>query len=104
MQYLGIDWSYRRAAWCAVTEAGGVVAEGAVPAETPQDVSLAATLRARPLPESPVSPAVDPLGALSVQAASSGAPTTAMVVHVAMARRLMVRVMRNGLQWSPAKR
>src|SRR4051794_18413773 len=33
MQYLGIDWSYRRAAWCAVTEGGGVVAEGAVSAD-----------------------------------------------------------------------
>src|SRR3954451_22460404 len=33
MQYLGIDWSYRRAAWCALSESGGVVGEGAVPAE-----------------------------------------------------------------------
>ncbi len=33
MQYLGIDWSYRRAAWCAVTEGGGVVAEGTVSAD-----------------------------------------------------------------------
>jgi transposase len=33
MQYLGIDWAYRRAAWCAVTEGGGVVAEGAVSAD-----------------------------------------------------------------------
>src|SRR3954470_14948199 len=33
MQYLGIDWSYRRAAWCALSESGGVVGEGAVPAD-----------------------------------------------------------------------
>jgi transposase len=33
MQYLGIDWSYRRAAWCALNEAGGVIGEGAVPAD-----------------------------------------------------------------------
>ena len=29
MQYLGIDWSYRRAAWCSLSEAGGIVGEGA---------------------------------------------------------------------------
>jgi transposase len=33
MQYLGIDWSYRRAAWCALGEGGGIVGEGAVPAD-----------------------------------------------------------------------
>jgi transposase len=33
MQYLGIDWSYRRAAWCALNESGGLVGEGAVPAD-----------------------------------------------------------------------
>jgi transposase len=33
MQYLGIDWSYRRAAWCALGEGGAVVGEGAVPAD-----------------------------------------------------------------------
>jgi hypothetical protein len=33
MQYLGIDWSYRRAAWCALREGGGLVGEGAVPAD-----------------------------------------------------------------------
>jgi transposase len=33
MQYLGIDWSYRRAAWCALDQSGGLVGEGAVPAD-----------------------------------------------------------------------
>jgi transposase len=33
MQYLGIDWSYRRAAWCARREGGDLVGEGAVPAD-----------------------------------------------------------------------
>jgi transposase len=33
MQYLGIDWSYRRAAWCALSEGGGLVGEGAIPAD-----------------------------------------------------------------------
>ena len=33
MEYVGIDWSYRRAAWCAVTEAGAVAGEGAVAAD-----------------------------------------------------------------------
>ena len=33
MQYLGIDWAYRRAAWCALSEGGAIVGEGAVPAE-----------------------------------------------------------------------
>ena len=30
MEYVGIDWSYRRAAWCALGDAGAVVGEGAV--------------------------------------------------------------------------
>jgi hypothetical protein len=29
MQYLGIDWSYRRAAWCALSERGAMVGKGA---------------------------------------------------------------------------
>ena len=33
MEYVGIDWSYRRAAWCAVGEVGKVVGEGAVAAD-----------------------------------------------------------------------
>ena len=27
MQYLGIDWAYRRAAWCALSEGGTIVGE-----------------------------------------------------------------------------
>ena len=33
MEYLGIDWSYRRAAWCSLSHAGAIVGEGAVPAD-----------------------------------------------------------------------
>ena len=33
MEYVGIDWSYRRAAWCAVGEGGKVAGEGAVTAD-----------------------------------------------------------------------
>jgi transposase len=33
MQYLGIDWAYRRAAWCARSESGAIVGEGFVPAD-----------------------------------------------------------------------
>ena len=33
MEYLGIDWSYRRAAWCSLSDAGVIVGEGAVPAD-----------------------------------------------------------------------
>ena len=33
MQYLGIDWSYRRAAWCVLSERGAIVGEGVVPAD-----------------------------------------------------------------------
>ena len=33
MEYLGIDWSYRRAAWCSLGDGGVVVGEGAVPAD-----------------------------------------------------------------------
>jgi transposase len=33
MNYVGIDWAYGRAAWCAVSEGGQIVAEGLVPAD-----------------------------------------------------------------------
>jgi transposase len=33
MQYLGIDWAYRRAAWCARSDSGAITGEGAVPAD-----------------------------------------------------------------------
>src|SRR4051812_16205058 len=33
VEYLGIDWSYRRAAWCSLSEAGAIVGEGAVAAD-----------------------------------------------------------------------
>jgi transposase len=33
VEYVGIDWAYRRAAWCALGEAGKVVGEGAVAAD-----------------------------------------------------------------------
>jgi Transposase/Na+-translocating membrane potential-generating system (MpsC) len=33
MNYVGIDWAYRRAAWCAVNEAGAINGEGMIPAD-----------------------------------------------------------------------
>src|SRR5215211_4928221 len=33
MQYVGIDWAYRRAAWCALGEGGAIGGEGVVPAD-----------------------------------------------------------------------
>jgi transposase len=33
VQYVGIDWAYRRAAWCAVREGGDIAEEGLVPAD-----------------------------------------------------------------------
>ena len=33
MQYLGIDWAYRRAAWCAMREGGQIADEGLVAAD-----------------------------------------------------------------------
>jgi transposase len=33
MQYVGIDWSYRHAAWCAKERAGAIACEGSVPAD-----------------------------------------------------------------------
>ena len=32
MQYVGIDWAYRRAAWCAKQADGSIAGEGFVPA------------------------------------------------------------------------
>ena len=33
MQYVGIDWGYRRAAWCAKRQGGAMTGEGVVPAD-----------------------------------------------------------------------
>src|SRR5215217_7604768 len=33
MQYVGIDWAYRRAAWCAKQADGTIFGEGFVPAD-----------------------------------------------------------------------
>jgi hypothetical protein len=33
VQYLGIDWGYRRAAFCGLSENGAISAEGFVPAD-----------------------------------------------------------------------
>src|SRR3954470_19087748 len=33
MEYLGIDWAYRRAAWCARSDSGTITGEGWVPAD-----------------------------------------------------------------------
>ena len=46
MQYLGIDWAYRRAAWCARGESGAITGEGVVPADE-DGLIQAACARAR---------------------------------------------------------
>jgi hypothetical protein len=33
VEYLGLDWAYRRAAWCAVGEGGASSGEGVVAAD-----------------------------------------------------------------------
>lgn len=33
MNYVGIDWAYRRAAWCAMSESGTISGEGMIPAD-----------------------------------------------------------------------
>ena len=33
MNYVGIDWAYGRAAWCAMSEGGTIAAEGSIPAD-----------------------------------------------------------------------
>jgi transposase len=33
MQYVGIDWAYRRASWCALSESGAIAGEGVVAAD-----------------------------------------------------------------------
>jgi transposase len=44
VEYLGIDWAYRRAAWCALSEGGAIVGEGAVPADEDGLASLVVQL------------------------------------------------------------
>jgi transposase len=33
VQYVGLDWAYRRAAWCSLGEGGTILGEGVVPAD-----------------------------------------------------------------------
>lgn len=33
MQYVGVDWAYRRAAWCAKDSGGAILGEGVIPAD-----------------------------------------------------------------------
>ena len=47
MQYVGIDWAYRRAAWCAQQAGGAIVGEGAVPADEDGLARLVLELRHR---------------------------------------------------------
>ena len=44
MQYVGIDWAYRRAAWCALGEGGAVSGEGVVAADEDGLARLVVTL------------------------------------------------------------
>jgi hypothetical protein len=48
MNYVGIDWAYGRAAWCAMTDAGTIAGEGMIPA----DESGLARLVLEPAPRS----------------------------------------------------
>ena len=59
MEYLGIDWSYRRAAWCSLSNAGVIVGEGAVPAEAPPALAEPSPVEAPPAdaPEAEAPPA-----------------------------------------------
>jgi hypothetical protein len=43
MQYLGIDWAYRRAAWCSKQADGTIFGEGFVPADKRLIAELAAS-------------------------------------------------------------
>jgi transposase len=44
MQYVGIDWGYRRAAWCAKRQGGAITGEGSVPADEDGLAKLALAL------------------------------------------------------------
>src|SRR5436190_10161469 len=44
MQYVGIDWAYRRARWCAISERGELTAEATTPADEDGLVRLVARL------------------------------------------------------------
>jgi hypothetical protein len=44
MNYVGIDWGYERAAWCARSSDGGIAEEGLVPADADGLLHLAARL------------------------------------------------------------
>jgi transposase len=44
MQYVGIDWAYRRAAWCAKSTSGEIRSEGVVPADEDGLAKLALVL------------------------------------------------------------
>src|SRR3982751_3335469 len=45
MQYVGIDWAYRRAAWCALSDGGAISAEGLAAAGWDVEVAHARKVR-----------------------------------------------------------
>jgi hypothetical protein len=44
MQYVGIDWTYRHASWCAISDHGEVTAEATTPADEDGLLRLVARL------------------------------------------------------------
>src|SRR5436305_9915292 len=44
MQYVGLDWAYRQASWCALGEGGAITGEGVVPADEDGLARLVLTL------------------------------------------------------------
>ena len=44
MQYVGIDWAYRHARWCAISEQGELTAEATTPADEDGLLRLVARL------------------------------------------------------------
>ena len=94
MEFVGIDWATRRAAWCAVDSAGRRLGEGAVPAEEDGLLQLVA---ARGLE---VTAAVEMMsGAAWIAETLRGVGWT---VRVAAARRVATRRVRECVRHSLA--
>jgi len=81
VEYVGIDWSCRRAAWCALSERGTIVGEGAVPAD---EDGLARLVIERLLAARPVVLVMS--GAISVRDTLAAAGWQVQVAHVRKVR------------------
>jgi hypothetical protein len=98
MQYVGLDWAYRRASWCALSEGGAISSEGAVPADEDGLARLVLALGRE------VSACVEMMsGALWVRDQLSAAGWDVQVAHARKVRNVAPLACKTAVDWSATR-